>query len=203
MDWITQNKYAKWLLIVLLLVNIITITIIWVIISRDKPMPPFNTAGKPPAIKDLMQKELNLTNEQSQKFEKLRQDNFLKVDALFKSVAEKQKLLSDELSSTKSNDAKVDSIINDIMVLQGKLEKERFNHFKELISICTSDQQKKLMPILKQFYSFKPMDKNGNPKEMKNNERGGEMPPPPFEERQKEPGQEPFGSRPQGGHKLN
>lgn len=182
MDWILQNKLIKWLIGVLLIVNILTITIIWILITHDKQPPLFERGGKPPGGKELMQRELNLTDLQTQQFENARKENFEKSQILFKQLDSAKKQYFEELLKEKSDTALVNSILLKMNSIQMELEKLRFGHFKYLLSLCNSEQREKFAPTLKEFIVGKPPQEKGKGGPdtppgmdgMKNNE-----PPPP------------------------
>lgn len=182
MDWITQNKPIKWLIGILLVVNILTITIIWILVMRDKQPPPFGFAGKPPGGGELLQKELNLSDEQKKQFEDARKENFAQSDVLFKELNEVRTKYFGELQNEKTDTALVNSLLKRISAIQIELEKLRFEHFRYLLSICTAEQKEKFKPILKEILVGKP------PRELDNGKPGHgfpgkegmkDVPPPP------------------------
>ena len=149
MDWLSQNKFTKWFIIILVALNVATITMMWVFLARTSHPPPFNKIMQPKETVTLMQKELNLSNEQIKQFEKLRKENFDKSKKLMNQIDALKKSLSEELINENKDTAKVNSITNAIGLLQTEMEKLRFNHFEQLISLCTPEQKEKLKPILK------------------------------------------------------
>lgn len=159
MDWITKNSFLKWLVVILLLFNVITLTTIWLsILNRKEPPPMREENGPPPDPMNLMQKELNLSNEQMKMFEEKRNHLFSVTDSLFNYMRGLQKKLTDHLLTKEENPVIVDSITNQIGEIQAELEKLRFEHFKGLLALCTLEQREKLIPVLKQIMESKPPD---------------------------------------------
>jgi len=185
MDWMTQNKLIKWLIGILLVVNILTITIIWILVSRDKLPPQFDRVGKPPGGAEQLQKELNLTEAQKKQFEDARKKSFAQADVLFKELNELKTKYFGELQNEKTDTVLVNSLLRKIGAIQIDLEKQRFEHFRYLLSICTAEQKEKFKPILKEFLVGKPPRLNDKGKPMpgfpgKEGMRDN-MPPPPGE----------------------
>ena len=60
MEWITQIKMSKWIILTLFVINIVTITIMWTYILKDKQPPPRDFRERPQDPVALMQRELNL-----------------------------------------------------------------------------------------------------------------------------------------------
>ncbi len=190
MDWMTQNKLIKWLIGILLVVNILTITIIWILVARDKQPPQFDRVGKPPGGADQLQKELNLTEAQKKQFEDARKENFAQADVLFKELNELKTKYFGELQNEKTDTVLVNSLLRRIGAIQIDLEKHRFEHFRYLLSLCSAEQKEKFKPILKEFLVGKPPREIGKGKPMpgfpgKEGMREN-MPPPPHGERPNE-----------------
>lgn len=182
MDWINKNNFLKWLVIVLLAINTISIIFIWTNILNRKGPPEMMKPGPPPDKNDFLQKELSLTEEQAQKFEEKRKEFFSASDKLFAKMNVLQNELTNNLFSPKNNPVSADSIINQIGVIQADLEKLRFNHFKELLSLCTPEQREKFIPIIKKITERKPPDDGKKGQGFPKDHGPGE---PPFEPKDK------------------
>lgn len=182
MDWMTQNKPIKWLIGILLVVNILIITIIWILVMRDRQPPPFERGGNPPGGADLLQKELNLTDAQKKQFENARKENFAKSDVLFQQLMGVKNNYFGELQKEKTDTVLVNSFLGKISSVQIELEKLRFEHFRYLLSICNAEQKEKFMPILKEFLVGKPpreMDKGKPEPGFPGKDGMKDVPPPP------------------------
>ena len=178
-----QSKPIKWLIGILLVVNVLTITTIWILVARDKQPPQFDRVGKPPGGADLLQKELNLSDVQKKQFEDARKENFSKSDVLFKKLMDIKNNYFGELQKEKTDTVLVNGLLSKISSVQIELEKLHFEHFRYLLSICTKEQKEKFKPILKEILVGKP------PREIDNGKSGhgipgkegmrNNMPPPP------------------------
>jgi len=172
MEWLAKNNFTKWLIGVLLAVNILTSSIIWIYVVKESHQRPFAPDDQRQNPAGLIQKQLNLSAEQTKQFDKMRKENFEKTNILFDQIFTVKKQLSNALFNEKIDTVYVNSLISKQCSLQTELEKLRFNHFKEFISVCTPEQKQKLRPILSELISGKP------PMEGMHGKNEGIMPPP-------------------------
>ncbi len=187
MDWLTQNKLIKWLIGILLVVNIVTITALWLLISKKPPLPQICNA-KPPGGIELLQKELNLTDEQAALFERYRKENFEKANALFKDLNETKNLLFEATVKANPDPSVVDNLISKISIILTELEISRFKHFRDLLDVCTEEQKEKFIPVIRELLVGRPLQIN--PKDGPGFPEGQGIdrnfpPPPPPGEKQK------------------
>lgn len=179
MNWVTENSFLKWLAVVLLLFNLLTLTTIWLnILDRKEPPPVREENNPPPDPMNLMKRELNLSNEQVKMFEEKRNRLFSISDSLMSNMRDLQKKLTHQLSIKEENTVLIDTITNQMGEIQAELEKLRFDHFKGLLALCTPGQRDKLIPVLKQIMEVKPPDeKHQDPEFQPGKGRPGK---PPF-----------------------
>ena len=173
MEWLNKNSFLKWLVIVLLAFNLLSLAFIWFdIFNRREPAREMKP-GPPPNNDIFLQKELKLTNEQAQKFEEKRKEFFSSSDRLFTKMNMLQNELTKHLLNQDYNLSYVDSVANQIGKTQTSLEELRFNHFKDLLTICTPEQRDKFIPIIiKITERIPPDDRKGNPRFQNNNQPG-------------------------------
>lgn len=168
MNW---NKYnlTKVIIALLLIINIATLSIIWIYIINDKKNPYEDFPPPPKDPGELMQKEFGFNDKQIKEFEALKKELFSDSDVLFKSLDSLQIILVNELYKSVPNQKETDSILTVISSLHQKLEAARFNHFKKVLSICNAEQKEKFKPVLLQMFSKKPPV----------HRKGGDRPPKP------------------------
>lgn len=179
MDWKNQNKFTTWSIIFLVVVNIITISTMWFYLTKESGPKPLDQLKRPQGSMELIQKELNLSKEQAENFEKARVASFEKSKNLLDKMNELKEKLSKELVDDNRDSTIVTSLIQEIGSTHAKLERLRFDHFKELLSLCNKEQKDKFKPILEKLVGAMPSmprkymdDKRGFKNE------GGELPPP-------------------------
>lgn len=156
MDLVNQNKFKNILIILLLVVNIISLSIIWMQTTEKKEAIPVE--GKKPKTESvsLMKEVLNLNDDQTKKLEKLRSDKLDLSKKYNDSLSLLKKQLAEELFKSKSNQELVQEKTKMIGELQSKVERVRFDHFNELLAICTPEQKIKLKPIIEELFGRKP-----------------------------------------------
>lgn len=176
MDWINKYSYLKWLVVILLAINIITLTIFWIYILDTKHPPEIKHFDKPHAEDAFIKKELNLSEYQAKTFEAKRNEFFSEADKLFNEMSELQVKLTNHLVQQGYPQDATDSIFNRIGIIQSTLERLRYNHFNELLSICSQDQKEKFIPIIKKVLERRPPD--GDHKHEDRKHRDEMMKPP-------------------------
>lgn len=156
MSWYNQNRASKWLIAVLLVMNIITLIIIWMLVGRNDFSHSSNKERRPFAPIMMLQKELNLSDEQTRQFGQLRQKHFELTDSLMNQLNLNRKLIVNELFNSEINEGTVNILSKKIGDIEKEMELARFYHFSEVIMICTPDQKEKLKNILMKMTLRKP-----------------------------------------------
>ncbi|MCX6136585.1 MAG: periplasmic heavy metal sensor [Ignavibacteriales bacterium] len=148
MDLIKQNKFISWVIAILVALNLLTVTMIWMQSGKRNPAPPKDADNSSATSAAMLQHELQLTADQANRYESLwkkhqeeiKQINDLKdnlklrmAGAIFDSGPDKQM---------------VDSIAMGIGSLEARMEMLRYENFRGLMQICNSDQKAILRPIL-------------------------------------------------------
>ena len=157
MDWINQNRLKTGLFIALLLLNLITISIIWLQMSRTRPSTAAEPMDRRPSESaSVMKSALNLTDEQTAQFTQLlafyREQTRMDNDRL----VILKKGLADSLFTGSADTAMVNAAAKEIGETQSRIEKSRFWYFREFLAICTPAQQEKLKPILLDLFGRRP-----------------------------------------------
>ncbi len=202
MDWLNQNRIKNWLIAILVVVNIVSLSLFWQhTMESDSPPPPQIKSKSGSESINLMSKVLDLTPEQTARLEKMQTVN---VDELKKRNDQLYLLktkIAEELFKDKPDTSLAGDYAKKIGELQAEVELLRFGHFNGLLSLCTPDQKEKLKPVLVEFFGRKPPKdppkeekgiklekkvqepqgkKNAPPKdEVKQEEPRGNQPPPP------------------------
>jgi periplasmic protein CpxP/Spy len=156
MDLINQNKFKNWLIIVLLAINLITVSVIWMQIVNKKQTQQVIQNNRPSESVNLLKKELDLNDDQTKQLEKMRTDQFDQSKKYNDRLNDLKKQLAEELFKESPDTTLANSKAKEIGDLQSKVEAMRFNHFKELLAICTPEQKEKLKPILIELFGRKP-----------------------------------------------
>ena len=140
------QKLVRWLLAVIGVLVFLNIGLVgWMLWGQARGRPPMNG---PMALKFLEQ-ELAFTEEQRQQ-----------VIASREKLSEKARPLEDSVRNlrqqlfllTKTSDKAVEEqLVQQIGRFVSRLEQARFEHFKEIRSLCTAQQQERLDEILQEL----------------------------------------------------
>jgi protein CpxP len=164
------NSFSKWLITILVVINIIALVIIWILVGKEKAPPDFNRGKHPPDPVSMMKKELNLTNEQVLRYEKLSEEYFNRTENLRNDLNITREKIVNEMFKYPVDTAAVNLLSLRIGEIETKMERFRFEHFSKISEICSADQREKLKDILIRMALRKPPpDRPGPPKPM--NER--------------------------------
>ncbi len=179
MDWITKNKFNTWLILILLAVNILTVSIIWMQTLKERnPIlpPPVGIEQKPESV-SLMQRTLNLSDEQTKQFEKMRENHFARSKIVNEKILELKRQIVKQIFSDKKDTVLVSSLCNQIGALETDLEKLRFKHFTEFVSICTPGQKEIFEPVLMELYGRRPLEQQNTDEQKEFSEPAGNKRP--------------------------
>ena len=160
MDLIKQNKVIGWAIAILVALNILTLTIIWIQAER-KPAPPVRETGNgQTGSVELLQREIGLSADQTKAFQAMRRDYQERTKSINDELDAAKLRLADLVFESNPEKRQVDSMSSKIGELQSKIEDLRFDHFRQLAQICTQEQKEKLHPILREVFGKKSPNEN-------------------------------------------
>ena len=155
MDLANQSKFKNGLIAVLLTVNLLTVSIIWMqtaVRNESQARPP---GDRPPDSIGLLQKALDLNEEQTAKFQELRKIQLAPAKQYNDRQDELKLELAEELLNTNPDTALAKQKVVEIGEMQSRVEYIRFNHFRTLLALCSSEQREKLKPVIMELYTRK------------------------------------------------
>ncbi|MBU0473794.1 MAG: hypothetical protein KKF62_06480 [Bacteroidetes bacterium] len=175
MDIFKQKRYLVIVIIILIILNLSTIVMIW--IGRPQESNKEIPYAQPRDIKIMLKKELNFSNEQTEKYLMLRDKHQEVTINLEKEIRNLKKQMFDKVLEDNNSSTISDSLLKLSLEKQSELEKLTFKHFVELKELCNSEQQKKLQLLIHVMF--------GPPKDRMNEGfqpplPKGELPPPPI-----------------------
>lgn len=145
MNSIKNNKLLSLLTLLLLVMNVVTLTMVW------KNNKQHNNPGLPPIqgpVFEFVTRELNLTEHQQAKYKLLREEHQAQQRPLLDSIRKAKETFFELLKDTAVSEATVAAYNNKGLALQGQLELVNFKHFQKLRAICNNEQQKKFDGII-------------------------------------------------------
>lgn len=137
-----NSKFLKVVIIILLLINLATLGFMWT--RKGPPMGP-------PPHRDLVEflsRELNLSQEQREKFETLKNEHRASVQSLRENSRELHDAFFDMLSKNPVDKAQVEAMADSMVSQQKQIELSTFYHFQKVREICTPEQQKKFDEVI-------------------------------------------------------
>lgn len=138
---ITNNKYTKWIIGALVLLNLILLSVLFFLRPRhggDRPKPI-----------DFLKKELNLSDDQAVKIEKMRKAHFQKVKEERKAMFDLKKQMLEAISAESPDTLKANLIAEQIGQKEAQREKLLIQHYLDLQATCTPEQRQKLEHVFK------------------------------------------------------
>lgn len=173
-----SNRFLKITIVVLLLVNIATLTFMWTGRGHHEghmPPPPPHAPG-PPAAFEFLTHELNLDEAQIKQFDALRKEHHECAELIQEKSHKMHHRFFDLLGNSAADSALSVQLADSMALFQKQMEMLTFNHFKKVRAICKPEQQKKFDEVingaLEMMAPKPPRGPNGPP-------QGPEGPPPP------------------------
>ena len=156
MDLLSKQKYLLWIIGILVILNLVTITFLWLGKPKQLPAPPEIKAR----LGDFIAKELRLTPAQKEKFNEYRQEHFDTTNYLSRQINDKKKEIMKEVFSTNPDKDKVHELAEEIGNLNVRQQEFLFNHFMKLKSALRADQVKRLKNLVHNSMRLSPPPKS-------------------------------------------
>ena len=157
---ITNNKYTKWIIGALVLLNLILLSVLFF-------LRPQHGCGGKMNPHDFLKKELNLTDDQVVKFKELRKVHFQKTREEWKAIRTLKNEMLDAVSAESPDTLKANMFADQIGVKEANKEKLLVQHYLELQAECTPEQRQKLERVFKKAMSRRKFRKGKRDKKMK------------------------------------
>lgn len=187
MNYFARNKWAAIIILLLVALNIATLTSFFLLRDRQ----PGGRRGNPSGAMEFLVKELGLDSVQKQKLMVFKQDHRQKMEEVKRKNKEVKEALFDLLKNTDTPDSVVEKAANASVVYDVQAEIITFKHFQQIRNLCTEEQKKKFDAVIQQVLRMLASQPGGPPRGP-----GGEHPdgPPPPADGQRPP--PPDGQRP-------
>ncbi len=155
MDILAKQKFTNILIIILVIINIGSLSFIWFREFNRPKLPPPSPGRE--NVNRFLDNELNLSQEQKQKFKDIRREHFETTRKFEDKVSEYKREVLSESFNQKPDKQKITVLIDSIGSAQKAYELFLSEHFQKLASICTPGQRDKLKDIF--LNSFRPKDR--------------------------------------------
>lgn len=159
MNFITKNKWLAVAFVILILLNITTLTVLWWTKKGNQQ------EGRPPqggAIAFLV-KELKLDSLQQQQLLVFRDEHRSATQEIRKKNREAKEVFFSLLEKEGITDAEIDAAATVSARYDAELAKITFDHFKKIRYICTVEQQKRFDEIIHEVLRMLAGPQGGSP----------------------------------------
>ncbi|MFZ4401651.1 MAG: hypothetical protein ACOYO1_16590 [Bacteroidales bacterium] len=146
MNYFKEKKIAFWTIIILVILNISTLSMMWIHRPPHHPPPPPHL-GK--LIPDLIIEELRLDQNQRLAFDESEQQQMRKINPLLDSLHHSKQNLFLSVFEEKIDTVKMNANINQIGRISEEIDKVTFFHVSELKKICNPKQQQMLEELFR------------------------------------------------------
>ena len=140
----SQLKIWKWSVVLLVLLNIILLTSIW--LKKDKSQGPPNGAK----AADFLIEQLQFSSQQLEAFTQLKEAHKHSIDSIRESGKETHKLFFDNLKNETPDSGKVNALARSISDSQMQIELTTFHHFEQVRRLCNEQQKIKFDKIIQE-----------------------------------------------------
>lgn len=152
MDLFTKNRFALISIITLVVLNIFTLTLLWIFHFRqpERVPPPFDRRAA--RVEKFLERRLNLSPEQATEFKQLRRQHFQESMVVMNEIRELKEKMLDEVFSKDPDSLVVKNLTEQIGNKEAEREWLLFTHFRELRDVCTPEQRVKLEQIFQKIF---------------------------------------------------
>ena len=170
-----QKGFGAWTIVLLLLFNVSTLSLLWYKEINKPPRPVrvpsgANALDNKERIQRFIERELDLSREQAREFRKLHSTYLQQSKVLRNEIRDlKRKQLQVEMFASKADTLKINQAARRIADKQFEFEKQTFLHFQELRALIGEDQEESLKALLDEVFM-----KQGNGRSLR---RGRSRPP--------------------------
>ncbi|MBA3665507.1 MAG: periplasmic heavy metal sensor [Bacteroidetes bacterium] len=152
MDIFYRNKLLVKLIIALVTVNLTCIGFIWWQKGHDNNgHPPKKDISE---IAAILSHELKLTKPQEEQLKKIREDFFVKEQALVKLIRSQRDSMNTEMFNERTDTIHVKQIARRVAENEYQMELYRLEQAQQLKTICTAEQLKKFEELVREIRDY-------------------------------------------------
>lgn len=175
MNYFSKNKWVGIALLILVLLNLGTLTTLW-LTRPNRPGPP---AKADSGVVDFIVQELGFDSAQKRQLILLREEHQQKMRQVRRKNRDAKNVFFELLKDSSISEEALDKAAIASAAFDAETDKLTFLHFKEIRKICTPEQQKKFDLVIQEVLRMiAPPPPDGNPPGQPNG-RKREGPPPP------------------------
>ncbi len=151
MDVFTKNRLTFWGVAVLVLLNGILLGTLWWGHIHHAPLqhPQGNGPGRHyRAMTQFLQRELDLDAQQVEQLHALFEQHVSQMSLVMQDMHEYRRAMHHALFAEDENSLQLTELSEKIGEKQAQVERLRFQHFKDIASLCDSSQQERLQGLV-------------------------------------------------------
>jgi len=158
MDIFKQKHYLGLVVILLVLLNLTTLTMLWIgRPERQAPLRgPRNLIEEQHRIQQLLKEELGFDEAQIEQYLQMRRKHGERVRQLDEEIRQLKKQMFDEVLQENPQPTLSDSLLKLTQEKQLQIERLTFQHFLDLKKICKPEQQDKLKLLMHEMFRRQP-----------------------------------------------
>jgi Spy/CpxP family protein refolding chaperone len=156
MDIFTRHKFSLGVMGILVILNLLSLSMIWVKQCARPPLPPLPRHTGTDNVQLFLEKELRLSKDQAAEVADIRTQHQDHINQLLFDIRELKDQATSEMFAPTPDKNKIDNLIARIGAKQTGVEKLHFELYLKLIDICDADQKMKLQSLFKEILHMKP-----------------------------------------------
>lgn len=153
MDVFKQKRNLVITIVILVILNIITLSLLW--IGRPQPNK-YRPMGNNNHIQKLLKEELGFSDEQTKHFLEIRENHIKNTKQLNEATKRIKKQMFDLALDETDQQSVSDSLLNLTLEKQKRLEKAMFQHFIDIKNLCNPEQKVKLKKLMHKLFAPPP-----------------------------------------------
>ena len=147
MDILAKQKLTNILIVILVVINIASLSFIWFRELNHHQLPPPPISPDQEKVNSFLDRELDLNADQEKKFNENRKEHFEVTRKFEDRITGFKKEILSESFNLNPNIQKITALTDSIGSAQKSYEMFLSQHFQKLAAICTPDQREKLKDI--------------------------------------------------------
>lgn len=186
MSYFNRNKWTTIAFLVLIALNIITLSTLWIMHERGAERPN----GNQPALVDFLVTELGLDSAQKKQLIVLRDEHRQKMQTIRRNNRDAKNAFFDLLQQEDLSDTALAAAAKEAARYDAETDRLTFRHFQQIRSLCNAEQKIKFQSVIRQVLRMMappPGRPQGGPPPGRNGEKHdgpppgeeGQVPPPP------------------------
>lgn len=163
----TKNRLTAWVVIILIVLNIVAVGTLWWTQIR---WPPFGPPPQQPDVLGFLARELKLNAEQVEQFHTFRELHFQEIRLIEQEIHQYRRVITEAVFDEDVTPQQLKTWAEKAGQKQAELELKRFQHFKDMKSLCTPVQKRRFEVLLKDVLDMSrppgappPADRNQRP----------------------------------------